>query len=88
MALGRSGAVHMETGGSTLTIKDSTVIKSCYAGMGGAIYLPATVTMNLSGSPEFSQNGYTTQNGQTVNASKGACIYLEEGGRKIGRAHV
>ena len=81
MALGKSGAVHMETGGSTLTIKDSTVIKSCYAGMGGAIYLPATVTMNLSGSPEFSQNGYTTQNGQTVNASKGACIYLEEGGR-------
>ncbi len=80
-APGYSGAVHMETSGSVLNIKDSTVISACYADKGGAIYLPAGVTMNLTGSPEFSQNGYTTQNGSVVNASEGACIYLAEGSR-------
>ena len=80
-APGYSGAVHMATNGSVLDIKDSTVISACYADKGGAIYLPANVTMNLTDSPEFSQNGYTTQNGSVVNASEGACIYLAQGSR-------
>ena len=80
-APGYSGAVHMATSGSTLNITDSTVISACYANKGGAIYLPADVTMNLTDSPEFSQNGYTTQNGSVVNAAEGACIYLYEGSR-------
>ena len=80
-APGFSGAVHMETSGSILNIKDGTVISACYADKGGAIYLPAGVTMNITDSPEFSQNGFTTINGHTVDASEGACIYLAEGGR-------
>lgn len=44
----RSGAVYLETAGSVLNIKDSTVISNCYANMGGAIYLPSGVTMNLT----------------------------------------
>lgn len=80
-APGFSGAVHMATNGGVLNIKDNTVISSCYANMGGAIYLPANVTMKLTDSPEFTQNGYTTQNGSIVNATKGACIYLVEGSR-------
>ena len=80
-APGYSGAVHMATNGSILNITDSTLISACYADKGGAIYLPAGVTMNLTGSPEFSQNGYTTQNGSVVNASEGACIYLAQGSR-------
>ncbi|GEM_PF-6424072 len=80
-APGFSGAVHMETSGSILNIKDGTVISACYADKGGAIYLPAGVTMNITDSPEFSQNGYTTVNGRTVDASEGACIYLSENGR-------
>ena len=80
-APGFSGAVYMETTGSALNITGSTVISACYAKQGGAIYLPAGVTMNISDSPEFSQNGYTTQNGSVVNATAGACIYLAENGR-------
>ena len=80
-APGYSGAVYMETSGSTLNIKDSTMISGCYANQGGAIYLKSGVTMNLTGSPEFTRNGYTTQNGSVVNAEKGACIYLEQGSR-------
>ena len=80
-APGFSGAVYMATDGSVLNITDSTVISACYADKGGAIYLKSGITMNLSDSPEFSQNGYTTQNGSVVNASEGACIYLEEGSK-------
>ena len=80
-APGFSGAVYMETVGSTLDVKDSTVISNCYANQGGAIYLPAGVTMNITDSPEFTQNGYTTRNGSVVNATAGACIYLAEGSR-------
>ena len=80
-APGFSGAVYMETSGSTLNIKDGTVISGCYANQGGAIYLPAGVTMNLTDSPEFTQNGYTTQSGSVVNATEGACIYLKEGSK-------
>ena len=78
-APGRSGAVYMETSGSALSITDGTVISGCYAHQGGAIYLKSSVTMNLSGSPEFTQNGYTTRTGATLEAAAGACIYLEEG---------
>ena len=77
----RSGAIYMATGGSTLTVTGSPVISSCYAGKGGAIYLPVNVTMNLSGSPEFTMNGYTRLDGEVVEAMEGACIYLEEGSR-------
>ena len=76
-----SGAVYMETSDSNLSITDGTVISGCYANQGGAIYLKSGVTMNLTGSPEFTQNGYTTQNGKLVNAEKGACIYLAQGSR-------
>ena len=80
-APGYSGAVYMETSGSTLNISDSTKISNCYADQGGAIYLKSGVTMNLTGSPEFTNNGYTTQNGTVMNASNGACIYLVHGSR-------
>ena len=81
-APGYSGAVYMETTGSTLDIKDSTVISNCNANQGGAIYLPDEVTLNLTGSPEFSQNGYTTQDdGTIVDAEAGACIFVAEGSR-------
>lgn len=76
-----SGAIYMKTPTSVINITDGTVISGCYAGMGGAIYLLTGVTMNLTGSPEFTQNGYTTQNGSIVSAEKGACIYLEEDSR-------
>ena len=71
-----SGAVHMVTDGSTLTITGSTSISHCYANKGGAIYLNSTVIMDLSGSAVFTKNGFTTT-GQTV--TDGACIYLAEG---------
>jgi predicted outer membrane repeat protein len=77
-AKGYSGAVYMETSGSALNITDGTVISGCYANQGGAIYLPNGLILNLTGSPEFKDNGYMTQNGAVVNADKGACIYLEE----------
>lgn len=80
-AKGYSGAVHMDTDGSVLNIKDSTVISACYANKGGAIYLKSGTTMNLADSPDFAQNGYTTQGGSIVNAEAGACIYLEEDSR-------
>ncbi|MBO7674903.1 MAG: hypothetical protein J6S63_07820, partial [Atopobiaceae bacterium] len=80
-ARGFSGAVHMVTNGAILNVKDNTVISGCYANMGGAIYLPAGVTMNLTNSPEFTQNGYISQSGGVVNATAGACIYLAEGSR-------
>ncbi|MBR3631443.1 MAG: hypothetical protein IKN55_13370 [Oscillospiraceae bacterium] len=80
-APGYSGAVHMANSGSVLTVKDGTVISNCYAKQGGAIYLPAGVTMNLNDSPEFKENGYTTQSGSIVDAEKGACIYLSQGSR-------
>ena len=80
-APGYSGAVYMATSGSVLNIKDDTVISGCYADKGGAIYLPDGVIMNLTDSPEFTRNGYTTINGEVVNASEGACIYLAEGSR-------
>ncbi len=76
-----SGAVYMETSDSNLSITDGTVISGCYANEGGAIYLKSGVTMNLTDSPEFTQNGYATLNGSNVNAEKGACIYLAEGGK-------
>lgn len=76
----RSGAIYMETSGSILNVTDKTVISGCYADKGGAIYLLANVTMTLTDSPEFSQNGYITQNGRIVDATEGACIYLAEGG--------
>ena len=80
-AVGRGGAVYMNAG--VLNVTENTVISACYADKGGAIYLPAGVTMNMNitDSPEFSQNGFTTINGHTVDASEGACIYLAEGGR-------
>jgi hypothetical protein len=74
-----SGAVYMETNQSILNITDNTQISSCYANQGGAIYLKSKVTMKLTDSPEFTGNGYTTQNGAVINAEKGACIYLEQG---------
>ena len=80
-APGYSGAVYMETSGSTLNISDSTKISNCYADQGGAIYLKSGVTMNLTGSPEFTNNGYITQNGSVMNASNGACIYLVQDSR-------
>jgi predicted outer membrane repeat protein len=80
-APGFSGAVHMATDGGVLNIKDNTVISGCYANMGGAIYLPDGVTMNLTDSPEFTQNGYTNQNDRIVEATAGACIYLEQNSR-------
>ena len=61
-----------------LNVKDSTVISGCYANQGGAIYLKNMVTLNISGSPEFTKNGYTVS-GQ--NATAGACIYLEQGSK-------
>ena len=76
------GAVFMEPSGSsecTLNIKDNTEITGCCARYGGAIYLAAGVTMNLTdntGSPVFSQNGYTIQGGK--NAEAGTCIYLAQ----------
>ena len=77
-AMAYSGAVYMETSGSTLNVKDSTVISGCYANEGGAIYLKAGVTMNLTDSPTFSRNGYTNKEDGTIeNAANGACIYLE-----------
>ena len=93
IAPGFSGAVHMATSDSVLNVKDSTVISNCYADKGGAIYLKSGVTMNLTGglptgaenekldTPEFTNNGYTTQNGSIVEATDGACIYLAEGSR-------
>ena len=80
-APGYSGAVYMETSGSTLNIKDNTVISGCYANQGGAIYLKSGVTMNLTGSPEFTQNGYATHDGTLHYTEYGACIYLAEGSR-------
>ena len=81
-ALKYSGAVYMETSGSTLNVKDNTVISGCYANEGGAIYLKAGVTMNLTDSPTFSKNGYTNKEDGTIeNAANGACIYLEESSR-------
>ena len=80
-APGYSGAVYMATSGSELNIKDDTVISGCYANQGGAIYLKNTVTMNLNGSLEFTQNGYTSQDGTLVSATEGACIYLAQGSR-------
>ena len=76
-----SGAVHMATVGGTLNIQGNTVINSCYANEGGAIYLNRDVNMSISGSPEFSQNGYTTKNGVVCDAEEGACIYLAEDSR-------
>lgn len=78
-APGYSGAVYMETDGSTLNVYGSTAIKGCYAYQGGAIYLKNSVTMNLTGSPEFRENGFTVRDGAVYSAAKGACIYLEEG---------
>ncbi|MBR4456672.1 MAG: leucine-rich repeat protein [Solobacterium sp.] len=80
-APGYSGAVHMANSGSVLNVKDGTVISNCYANKGGAIYLLSDVTMNLTESPEFRENGYTTQSGSIVDAEAGACIYLSEGSR-------
>ncbi|MBR0281635.1 MAG: hypothetical protein IJQ81_08590, partial [Oscillibacter sp.] len=77
-----SGAVYMETDKSVLNISDGAKISGCYANQGGAIYLKKGVTLNLTGSPEFTQNGYTTRNGSVVDAEQGACIYLA-GGSKI-----
>lgn len=78
-----SGAVHMETSASVLNISGNTKISSCYANKGGAIYLKkdSDIKMNISGSPEFTNNGYFTRNGDVVEAEKGACIYLEQGSR-------
>ena len=81
VAPGYSGAVYMETENSALTITDGTKISGCYANQGGAIYLKSGVTMNLSGSPEFTRNGYTVLNGSVVEAANGACIYLEQGSK-------
>ena len=80
-APGYSGAVYMETAGSTLNISGNTTISSCYAKRGGAIYLKSNATLNLTDSPEFTRNGYATLNGATVDAAQGACIYLAEGSR-------
>lgn len=74
-----SGAVHMNTNDSNLTITDNVVISSCYAKMGGAIYLNSSIIMTISESPEFTNNGYTTQDGVVVESTDGACIYLVEG---------
>ena len=74
----KSGAVYLETAGSFLNIKDNTVIEQCYAREGGAVYLKSDVTLNLTGSPEFTENGFT-KGGEALNAEKGACIYLAEG---------
>ena len=73
-----SGAVYMETSGSTLNISGNTVVSACCADKGGAIYLRSGVTLNLTDSPEFMRNGYTT-GGES--ASEGACFYLAEGSR-------
>ena len=83
-APGFSGAVHMDTNddnrntGLVLNIKDSTVISGCYAKQGGAIYLKSGATVNLTDSPEFTQNGYKSL---TEGADQGACIYLAQGSR-------
>lgn len=77
-AVNRGGAIYLEKDNSTLNITGNTLISSCYANQGGAIYLKSKVTMNITGSPEFTKNGYTTT-GQ--NATAGACIYLAEGSR-------
>ena len=75
-----SGAVYMNGENSTLNITGNTLISGCYANLGGAIYLRNKATLKLTGSPEFTKNGYATWNGTVVNAEKGACIYLVEGG--------
>ena len=82
-----SGAIHMEkddNGGNrnlVLNITDGTVISECYANQGGAIYLRDTMTLNVSGSPEFTQNGYMLSDGEIIDADKGANIYLEQGSK-------
>ncbi len=75
-AKGYSGAVHMATNNSTLNIKDNTLISGSYADKGAVIYLINTATLKLTGSPEFTKNGYTSSG---LNATEGACIYLAEG---------
>ena len=78
-APGFSGAVYMETDDSVLNINDGVKISGCYAKQGGAIYLKEGVTLNLTGSPEFTENGYLKND--AVDAEQGACIYLAEGSR-------
>ena len=75
-AKGYSGAVHMATNNSTMNIKDNTLISGCYADKGAVIYLINTATLKLTGSPEFTKNGYTSSG---LNSTEGACIYLAEG---------
>lgn len=74
----KSGAIYMAKVGGTINITDSTLISGCYANLGGAIYLKNSAIINISGKPEFTKNGYTTDG---LNAQAGACIYLEEGSR-------
>lgn len=73
---GYSGALYSATDNSIIIIKGDTLISGCYADKGATIYLKKTVTLELSESPEFTKNGYTTGN---LNATEGACIYLAEG---------
>ena len=78
-ATGFSGAVYMETDDSVLNISDGAKISGCYANQGGAIYLKDKVTLKLTGSPEFTENGYIKSD--AVDAEQGACIYLAEGSK-------
>lgn len=76
-----SGAIHMDKTVGTLTVSGNAVVEKCYANKGGAIYLNNGVTMNIAGSPEFTQNGYAMVSGTLEQADDGACIYLEQGSR-------
>lgn len=78
---GYSGAVYMAGDNSGLNVSGNTTIKGCYAKQGGAIYLKNKVTMNISGSPKFEENGFATVNGTVVSAEEGACIYLAKDSR-------